>query len=198
MSDALRSDLQALNWYVLFVRSNQEKKVARCLVERGIEHFLPCYRSRRQWTDRRVDLETPLFPGYVFVRLLLRERMKALIIPNVVSLIGTRTTPSVVSDGEIMWVRRGVEQGTAGPHEYLHEGQRVLITQGVLSGLEGILVRMQNNTRVVVSLESIQRAFMVDVDETWLQPIGARPCKAACEPVRPGAGLRQRANCFAN
>jgi spermidine synthase len=28
--------------------------------------------------------------------------------------------------------------------------------------------------RVVVSLNSIQRAFMVDVDESWVQPVSAR------------------------
>ena len=44
-------------WYVLFVRSNQEKRVARGLNERGIEHLLPCYSSLRHWKDRRVRLD---------------------------------------------------------------------------------------------------------------------------------------------
>jgi transcription antitermination factor NusG len=173
---ALGSDLVTHDpkWYVLFVRSNQEKRVARSLGDRGVEYLLPCYRSRRQWKDRRVELELPLFPGYVFVRLPFTERMKALTVPNVVSLIGNKKAPSVVSDDEILWIRQGIKQGTAGPHDYLKEGQRVVITEGVLSGLEGILVRLQNNMRVVVSLNSIQRAFMVDVDESWVQPVSAR------------------------
>lgn len=177
---ALGSDLVAQDpkWYVLFVRSNQEKRVAHSLSDRGIEHLLPCYRSRRQWKDRRVELEMPLFPGYVFVRLPLTERTKAITVPNVVSLIGTRKAPSVVSDDEILWIRQGLKQGTAGPHNYLKEGQRVVITEGALSGLEGILVRLQNNMRVVVCLDSIQRAFMVDVNESWVQPVGPRFCKA--------------------
>ena len=177
---ALGCDLVAQDpkWYVLFVRSNQEKRVAHCLGGRGVEHLLPCYRSRRQWKDRRVDLEMPLFPGYVFVRLPFTERMKALTVPNVVSLIGNKQAPSVVSDDEILWIRQGLKQGTAGPHNYLKEGQRVVIIEGALSGLEGILVRLQNNMRVVVCLDSIQRAFMVDVDESWVRPVGARVCKA--------------------
>jgi transcription antitermination factor NusG len=176
----LGSDLIAQDpkWYVLFVRSNQEKRVAHSLGDRGVEHLLPCYRSRRRWKDRRVDLEMPLFPGYVFVRLQFTERMKALTVPNVVSLIGNKKAPSVVSDAEILWITQGLKQGTAGPHDYLKEGQRVVITEGALSGLEGILVRLQNNMRVVVCLDSIQRAFMVDVDESWVQPVGARFGKA--------------------
>ncbi len=191
---ALGSDLieHDPKWYVLFVRSNQEKRVAHCLADRGVEHLLPCYRSRRQWKDRRVELEMPLFPGYVFVRLPFIERMKALTVPNVVSLIGNKKAPSVVSDAEIMWIRQGLKQGTAGPHHYLKQGQRVVITVGALSGLEGILVRLQNNMRVVVSLDSIQRAFMVDVAEAWLQPVGARFCKATHEMVNVDANSGQR------
>src|SRR5271166_609877 len=50
-------------WYALYVRSNQEKNVAESLNIRGIENFLPCYRSLRRWKDRRVTLELPLFPA---------------------------------------------------------------------------------------------------------------------------------------
>ena len=193
---ALGSDLieHDPKWYVLFVRSNQEKKVAHCLAGRGVEHLLPCYRSRRQWKDRRVELEMPLFPGYVFVRLPFMERMKALTVPNVISLIGNKKAPSVVSDDEIMWIRQGIKQGTTGPHDYLKEGQRVVITVGSLSGLEGILVRLQNKMRVIVCLDSIQRAFMVDVDEAWLQPVGARICEAThgMSSVNANYGQRQR------
>ena len=169
--NAFPFEFQDPKWYVLFVRSNQEKRVAHCLGDRGIEHWLPCYRSRRQWKDRRVELEMPLFPGYVFVRLPFIERMKALTVPNVVSLIGSKRIPSAVPDQEIVWIKQGIEQGSAAPHGYLKEGQRVVIIEGVLSGLEGILVRMQNNMRVVISLESIQRAFTVEVDETCIQPV---------------------------
>src|SRR5262245_18811182 len=71
-------------WYVLFVRSNQERNIAHSLKQRGIEHLLPCYSSVRQWKDRRVRLEMPLFPGYVFVYLPLADRLQVLTIPYVV------------------------------------------------------------------------------------------------------------------
>ena len=85
-------------WYVLFVRSNQERMVACHLQSRGLEDYLPCYSSVRRWKDRRVSLEMPLFPGYVFVHLPLLHRLRALTIPNVVSLVGTRNEPSVSDD----------------------------------------------------------------------------------------------------
>jgi transcription termination/antitermination protein NusG len=166
-----RADFEESKWYVLFVRSNQEKRVALSLNERGIELFLPCYPSVRQWKDRRVNLERPLFPGYVFVRLPFLERMKVIMVPNVVALVGTRNSPSVISEHEIAWIKQGLEHGKATPHEYLEVGERVEITDGAMAGTKGILLRRHNGTRVVISLDSIARAFVVVVDAASVRPV---------------------------
>jgi transcription antitermination factor NusG len=169
--DLSTMNLQVPHWYVLFVRSNQEKRVAHRLAGLDVEHYLPCFESLRQWKDRRVRLAAPLFPGYVFVRLPLLERAKVLTLPNVVSFVGPRNSPSTIADDEIACIRQGVEQGRAEPHEFLRAGQRVVITSGVMSGMEGILLRTKNNTRVVVSLDTISRSFVVDVDAACVQPV---------------------------
>lgn len=159
-------------WYVLFVRSNQEKRVAGSLHERGVEHLLPCYSSVRHWKDRRVRLDMPLFPGYVFVRLIFTERLKALTVPNVVSLVGRKDAPAMISEEEIAWIQSGVAHGQAQPHKYLKAGQRVMIMEGPLSGMQGILLRRSNGARVVISLSSISRAFVVEVEESSLKALG--------------------------
>jgi transcription antitermination factor NusG len=155
---------------VLFVRANQEKKTAQRLASHEVEYFLPSYRSVRQWKDRRVTLEMPLFPGYIFVHLPLLERNRVLTLPNVVGLVGGKS-PSVVSGEEIDYIRKGVDFGNAAPHCTLAVGQKVMIVNGVLRGMRGTLARSQNNTRVVISVESIGRSFAVDVDISCLKPI---------------------------
>jgi transcription antitermination factor NusG len=157
---------------VLFVRANQEKMTAQRLLSCQVEHLLPCHRSVRQWKDRRVTLDMPLFPGYIFVRLPFCERMKILTLPNVVGLVGSKSSPAIVSAEEIDSIRRGVEFGNAAPHPQLSVGQRVAIVSGVLRGMEGILLRAQNNTRVVISVDSIARSFAVEVDISCLKPLG--------------------------
>ncbi|HET8890806.1 MAG TPA: UpxY family transcription antiterminator [Candidatus Angelobacter sp.] len=166
-------DLSFLNWFVLHVRVNQEKRTAQRLASSAVEYFLPCYRSLRQWKDRRVTLEMPLFPGYVFVHIDPADRMKVLTLPNVVGLVGSRNFPSIVSPEEIDRIRRGVEFGNAAPHPAFAVGQRVLITEGALQGMSGCLLRNGNNTRVVISIDSIARSFVVDVDITCLKSAGA-------------------------
>ncbi|MBZ5491707.1 MAG: UpxY family transcription antiterminator [Acidobacteriia bacterium] len=162
-------------WFVLFVRTNQEKTTASRLDHLQVKHFLPCFRSLRQWKDRRVTLDVPLFPGYVFVHLPHAERMRVLTLPNVLYFVGSGSSPAVLSDEEIAWIGRGLKSGNAVPHECLNEGQRVVITAGALAGLKGILVRKVNNTRVVVSLDSIGRAFAVEVDLESVRTLKSTP-----------------------
>jgi len=161
----------------LFVRANQEKMTAQRLASYEVQHYLPCYRSVRQWKDRRVTLEMPLFPGYVFVRLPFLERARVLSLPNVVGLVGGRNAPAIITAEEIDSIRRGVQFGNASPHPSLVAGQHVMITSGVLRGMEGILLRSQNNTRVVVAIDAIARSFAVEVDIFCLEPLGNAPAQ---------------------
>jgi transcription antitermination factor NusG len=165
------ADFALPRWYAVFVRSNQEKQVAAYLSGLQMEHYLPCCTSVRQWKDRRVKLEVPLFPGYLFVRLPFQERMKVLSIRQVVSLVGKKNLPSPVSDGEIAGIRAGIEHGNAEPHEYLEAGQRIVITDGVMCGMEGILLTVRSHARVVISLPSIGRAFVVEVGADCVRPL---------------------------
>jgi len=166
----MATDAQQNPWYVLMVRSNHEKRIAQGLNDRGIDHFLPCYHSVRQWKDRRVTLEFPLFPSYVFVRIPHQERLRALAIPHVFSFLGTATSLSSVPEEEVDSMRRGVQCGKAEPHPYLTVGEQVVVTEGPMCGITGILLRQQNNTRVVVSVQSIARSFVLDVDAASVQP----------------------------
>jgi transcription antitermination factor NusG len=167
-------DCLAPRWYVLFVRTNQEKRVADSLAARAVEHYLPCYSSIRKWKDRRVKLEIPLFPGYIFVHLPLLDKRNVLTVPNIVSLVGSSRGAAEIAEEEIQGIRRGLEQGTAQPHPYLKQGDRVMITTGIMSGMEGVLLRRQNGARIVICLDSIFRAFVVEVDEGSVQPLADR------------------------
>ncbi len=168
------SDLNALHlpesflaphWYAAYTCANHEKRVAAELGAREVEHFLPLYSSVRRWKDRRVTLDLPLFPGYVFVRLALRERLRVVQIPSVVRLVGFNGLPTALPDTEMEIIRSGLSQSLrAEPHPFLTIGRRVRMTGGPFAGLEGVLTRKKGNLRVVVSLKLIQRSVVVDVD----------------------------------
>jgi transcription antitermination factor NusG len=159
------------HWYAAYTCAQHEKCVAAELVARDVEHFLPLYSSVRRWKDRRVQLELPLFPGYVFVRLALRDRLRVVQIPSVVRLVGFGGLPTALPDAEMEILQSGFSRSLgAEPHPFLTVGRRVRITGGPFAGLEGMLKRKKNALRVVVSLELIQRSIAVDVDAADVRP----------------------------
>jgi transcription antitermination factor NusG len=157
-------------WYAVYTWANHEKRVAGQLTERAVEHFLPLYESVRRWKDRRVRLQLPLFPGYVFVFLALRHRLQVLELPSVVHLVGFNGHPTALPESQIEDLRNGLAQPLrALPHPYVRIGRRVRIKGGPLQGMEGTLAGRKNNFRVVVSIELIRRSIAVDVDVADLE-----------------------------
>jgi len=153
------------HWFAAYTCANHEKRVAAELDVRGVEQFLPLYSSVRRWKDRRVKLELPLFPGYVFVRLPLCDRLRVLQVPSVVRLVGFGGLPVPLRDEEMDLMRSALQQSLcAKPHPFLTVGRRVRITCGPFAGLEGVLMRRKSSLRVVISVELIQRSVIVDVD----------------------------------
>jgi len=161
-----------LLWYALYTRANHEKHVAAELNARTIEYFLPLYSSVRSWKDRRVTLDLPLFPGYVFVRLALRDRLRVLQIPSAVRLIGFGDHPVALPEGEMEILRSGLcGLPSSAPHPFLTAGRRVRIKSGPLAGLQGILLRRKGSLRFVLSVYLIQRSVVTDVDLADIEPV---------------------------
>lgn len=152
------------HWYAVYTCANHERRVAEQLGLREIEHFLPQYESVRKWKDRRVKLQLPLFPGYVFVQMELAKRMGVLQVPGVARLVGFDGQPAVVPEADLLKVREFLSQGfRAEPHRMLKIGKRVRVTGGPLTGMEGIVVRRRNGKRLVISFALIQQAMAVEV-----------------------------------
>jgi len=167
-------------WYALYTCANHEKRVAQQLQQRSIEHFLPLYETVHRWTDRRMCLRLPLFPGYVFVRLALHDKVRVLEAPGVVHLVGVSGRPTPLDDGEIDTLRQGLDSSLrALPHPYLNAGRRVGIVRGPLAGCEGILLRRKGNYRVVLSVHLIMRSIAVDVDLADIAPHPRQTGRAA-------------------
>jgi len=159
-------------WYAAYTSANHEKRVAEQFVARDVEHFLPVYDSVRRWKDRRVTLQMPLFPGYVFVCMALRDRLQVQQVPGVAHLVGFDGSPAAIPDEEINALRASLESGVrAEPHPYLTVGRHVRLKSGPLAGMQGILLRRKGNFRVVISIELIQRSLVVHLDAVDVEAV---------------------------
>jgi transcription antitermination factor NusG len=169
------ASVPAAGWFALYTTSRHEKRVAEHLGQREIEHYLPLYRSKRKWRDgSRVTLELPLFPGYVFVRILRSERVKVLEVPGALAVVmGTGGQPAVLPDATVQALRSGLREREAEPHPLLTAGQRARICSGAFAGLEGVVVRQKNRCRIVLTLEHIMRSFSVELGIEDIEPLAS-------------------------
>jgi transcription antitermination factor NusG len=162
-----------VNWYAAYTRYHCEKRVARMIEYRGVEHFLPLYEVVHRWKERKARLQLPLFASYVFVHLDLRDRMSILTVPGVIRLVGyPRPTP--LSGREIEAIRNYLSHRPAvEPYPYLTRGKLVHIKAGPLAGLEGIVLRRKSGCRVVINVDPIRRAMAVELPASDLEPVPA-------------------------
>jgi transcription antitermination factor NusG len=172
ISSASVSQDMPLHWYALHTRSRHEKAIAARLDLQATETFLPLHRSRHTWRNGvHADVDLPLFPGYLFARMRITDRLRMLQTPGVLGFAATSTRPTAIADEEMELLRRATEDLKAEPHPYLSCGDKVRIVAGALAGLEGILTRRKHEYRVVLSIEAIMRAVVVEVSEFDIQPI---------------------------
>jgi transcription antitermination factor NusG len=164
----------APRWFAAYTVANHEKTVARQLTDRAIPHYLPLYESVRQWKDRKIRLDLPLFPGYVFVQISLRDRLKVIQVPSLIRLVGFGGQPVALPEDDLAAIRICLDHKCRiEPHRVLQVGERVRIIRGPLAGTEGILVRKKGVSRVVLSLSLIMRAVAVEVGPSDVRTAGS-------------------------
>lgn len=181
----MKEQQELLPWFALHVQVGREKHVAALLRNKGYFEFLPLYRARRRWSDRYKDVELALFPGYLFCRFDPLRRLPILTTPGVRHIVGAGKLPLPVSEHEVEAVRRIVSSELSSlPWPFLDVGDMVRVEEGPLAGLEGLLIRIRNRHRLVVSVTLLQRSVAVEIDRAWVRPLGA-PRPDGLFPDRP-------------
>jgi transcription antitermination factor NusG len=166
------SDFGVDRWYALYVRSRHEKTVENSLRSKRYNVFSPSYRSKRKRVDRIVEIEVPLFPGYVFCQFDPSKRLPILMTPGVVGVVGRGNRPEPVDDTEIDSIRTVALAGrSVQPWPFLRLGQRIRVQSGPLTGVEGIFLRVEDEDHLVVSVTLLQRAVSVVIERDSVSPV---------------------------
>lgn len=161
-------------WYVLRVRANREKSVASLLRGKGFIEFLPLYAMYRRWADRTKQLDVPLFPGYVFCQFDAEYRLPILMTPHVMHVVGIGGVPEPVDEDEMGALQRVVASGLLlQPWPFLKIGERVVIQQGPLRNVEGVLTEIKGQRNLVVSISLLQRSVAVQIERDAVRPSAA-------------------------
>ncbi|GAB6096190.1 UpxY family transcription antiterminator [Desulfatiferula olefinivorans] len=173
MNEPLIKTLPPL-WYVLHTKSRAEKVVHDVLVKKSIEAFLPTARVPSKRKDRRVMLDLPLFPGYVFVKTDLQadRYLSILKTPGAVKIIGNKEGPVSVDTPIVDSLRIMVRSGQSILTENLfRKGQKVMVVRGPFTGVTGIFSAYRGTGRVLVFIDILGQSASVEVDEEDIERI---------------------------
>lgn len=159
-------------WYALQLRSRWESSTASLLSCKGYQTFLPIYKSVKRGSSGSKAVQAPLFPGYLFCRFNVCDRLPVLITPGVISVVGTGRIPIPVEESEIEAIQKMVSTGLrVEPCPYLEVGQRVRIEDGALTGIEGVLTSFKGTSRIVVSISLLRRSVALEIDRSVVSPV---------------------------
>lgn len=161
-------------WYAIRTRSRHEKMATQQLQRVGLEAFLPVVNQIHKWSDRKREVEVPLFSGYSFVRIAYNsaDRIRVLQTHGVVGFVGVQNTGTPIPDSQIEDIKTVLAREIPfHEHSFLRIGQRVRVRGGSLDGVEGILEAHKGDRTLVISLEPIQRSLSISLDGYEVEPV---------------------------
>jgi len=165
-----------MDWNVLHVKPRCEKKMAEYCRYYGVEYYLPLRQETKVYQRRKVAVEKPVFPGYVFVGLLPAEReipaQRETVVKcgSLVRIIEVRDQARFLH--EISQVRQALTiDSTLGASSSIVKGKPVRILSGPFQGLEGVVSSVHGVTRVVLNVDMIGQSVRVDADADMIEPL---------------------------
>lgn len=161
-----------MNWYVLYVKSRNEKKVAARLQGKDIEVFCPLKIEERVWSDRIKKVEVPYFRSYVFARFEEKDAQYVLETPGVVRRLFWLGKPAVIRDEEMQKVIAFFEdyKNDSIENEDYPIGREVAIQRGVFKDRTGVVLQNEKN-KVTLVIPALDCAFKVSLPKRDIEKI---------------------------
>jgi transcription antitermination factor NusG len=162
------------SWFAIQTKARHEKRVAAELQEKRVVAFLPLLSEVHQWSDRKRQVELPLFTTYVFVRIGGEQssRIDVLQTNGVFRFVGVRGMGVPIPDEQIETLQTIIRENVPfSPHPFLNLGQKVRIRGGSLDGICGVLSAIKDYRSLIVSVDSIQRSLAIRIDGYGVEPI---------------------------
>jgi transcription termination/antitermination protein NusG len=166
------------SWFAIHTYSKHEHKVADHLVRQDVTVFLPLLREVHVWSDRRKSIEVPLFSGYLFIKTASWRQIYLSVArtPGVLRWVGYPTEPTTIPDSQIDAISKILADHklNVARHPFLQRGERVRVRGGSMDGIEGRVVRISKDSRLVVSIDLLQQSVSVALHGYTVERVSQR------------------------
>ena len=162
-----------LKWIAVRSKPRSEKIASDELTKKGIETFLPIIKKRRQWSDRKKWVEFPLFSGYLFARIELKNSIYVLNTHGVNTIVKFGDKVVTIDDDVVNSIKLASEGGyDLLPMNYFTVGDQVKVIGGPMEGAIGIVeTKHKKNNRLVIKIDALQQAIAVHIETRLLENI---------------------------
>ncbi|WP_439185013.1 UpxY family transcription antiterminator [Carboxylicivirga taeanensis] len=160
-------------WYALYTKSRAEKKVHEQLTTMGIEAYLPLKKTLRQWSDRKKWVETPVISSYIFIKIPQADYRRVFEVNGVVAYVSYKGVACVIPDNDIMAMKRAIENQMEFTVEagQVEKGQQITVTSGPLEGVEGEVMDVKGNKKIILRINHIGFILVVNLDNATFKKV---------------------------
>ena len=158
-------------WWVAHTRSRCEKVFAWDLSKAGIGYFIPMVERIKMSGGRKRRLMLPLFTGYVFLCGTERDRYFAMTTNRLCQTIEIPEQAQFLR--EVRQIERAIDEKVPlDPYPHVAVGRLCRITAGAFEGTEGIVVRRDRISRIVLQVSILGVGAAMEIEADLLEPVG--------------------------
>ncbi len=133
----------------------------------GLHYYLPLRTETKIFQRRKVTVEKPIFAGYFFVRFDEAGRLKLMKTNHVVHILDIPNQRKFLH--ELAQIRKALRvDSTLGACNAYEKGRIVKIKAGPFSGIEGCIDIIKSSGKVLLNLDMIGQAVLVEVDKAFI------------------------------
>lgn len=160
-----------VGWWAVYTCSRREKQLMRRLLKMEISFYGPtCRRRYRSPAGRVRESFQPLFPNYVFLFGSEEDRVAALTTNCVSKCTAVADAERLVRD--LRQIRQLIDIGAPlTPEARLEAGDHVRVKTGMFAGFEGFVIRRENETRLLVTVNFMQQGASFKLDDCQLEKL---------------------------
>ena len=165
------SEFHALSWHLVHTKPRGEARSLENLERQGFEVFLPMITLQKVRRGKLTSVTEPMFSRYLFIRTTTMVQDLSLVRSTlgVIQLVRFGTVPAKVPND---WVESMRLQPAV--HEKLfNAGDKLLIGNGMLKGLDAIYVQPDGETRAMVLINLLSKPHVVSYETANLLPQSA-------------------------
>jgi len=154
-------------WLPVYTKPRCEKVLAEYCQRHDIPCYLPLMKRAQRYQRRTVKTYLPMFRSYLFAQLhhdtqsVLMESHKAL---HVVTVRPEQELQLIGELRDIQMMEAVQEEADLIVLPDLVVGTRVLVKEGPLRGMTGIVEKRRNKTRVIVNVDLLGQAVCAEMD----------------------------------